>query len=120
MRMSNVSRGICVEPDLLPVVMSTDAVEPLAVPVVALTRSLVGGPEDGLDVILSGRGSTVNMSNVSRGICVEPDLLPAIMSTDAVEPLAVPVVALTRSLVGGPAVVARRLLLMLEVATRCC
>ena len=79
-RMSNVSRGICVEPDLLPVVMSTDAVEPLAVSVVALTRSLVGGPEDGLDVILSGWESTVRMSNVSRGICVEPDLHPATSS----------------------------------------
>ena len=39
--MSDVSCDICVEPDLLPVVMSTDAVEPLAVPVVALTRSQV-------------------------------------------------------------------------------
>ena len=118
--MSNVSRGICVEPDLLPVVMSTNAVEPPAVPVVAQTRPRVGwGPdlplpvdkemeslhEDGLDVILSGRESTVRMSNVSRGICVEPDLLPVVMSTDTVELLVVPVV--TRSLVGGPPVIAR-------------
>ena len=44
MRLSNVSRDICVEPDLLPVVMSTDAVERLAVPVVAWTRSRVDGP----------------------------------------------------------------------------
>ena len=47
-------------------------------------------PEDGLDVILSGRESTVRMSDVSRGICVVPDLLPVVMSTDAREPLAVP------------------------------
>ena len=47
------------------------------------------------------------MSDVSRGICMEPDLLPVVKSTDDVEPLAVPVVALTRSRVEGPLVVAR-------------
>ena len=110
------------EPELLPVVMSTDAMEPLAVPVVALTRSWVDGSpdlpllvdegreslhEDGLGVIISGRESTMRLSNVSRGICVEPDLLLVVMSTDAVEPLAVHVVALSRSRVDGPLVVGR-------------
>ena len=38
---------------------------------------------------------------------MEPELFPVVMSTDAVEPLAVPVVALTRSQVLGPLVVAR-------------
>ena len=37
---------------------------------------------------------------------MEPDLLPVVMSTDDVEPLAVPVVALTRSRGEGPLVVA--------------
>ena len=62
--------------------------------------------EDGLDIIISGHESIVRMSSVSCGICVEPDLLPVVMSTDTVELLAVPVVALTRSLVGGPPVIA--------------
>ena len=39
---SDVSRDICVEPDQLPVVVSNEAVEPLGLPVVALTRSQVG------------------------------------------------------------------------------
>ena len=56
--------------------------------------------------VLSGRESTIGMSDVSRGICMEPDLLPVVMSTDDVEPLAVPVVALTRSQVERPLVVA--------------
>ena len=71
----------------------------LAVPVVALTRSRVDGSpdlplpvdegreslhEDGLEVILSGREFTMRLSNVSCGICVEPDLLPVVLSTDAV------------------------------------
>ena len=38
---------------------------------------------------------------------MEPDQLPVVVSKEAVEPLAVPVVALTRSLGGGPPVVAR-------------
>ena len=39
---SDVSRDICVEPDQLPVVVYKEAVEPLGLPVVALTRSQVG------------------------------------------------------------------------------
>ena len=42
MMISDVSRDICVEPDQLPVVVSKEAVEPLALPVVALMRSQVG------------------------------------------------------------------------------
>ena len=57
MMMSDVYRDICVELDLLPVVMSTDAVEPLAVPVVAL---VVGRP--------------MNVGTISRA-AVYPDLL---------------------------------------------
>ena len=64
--MSDVNRDICAEPDLLPVVMSTDAVEPLAVPMVALTRSRVDGP------LVVGRPVTVDM--ISRAV-VYPDLL---------------------------------------------
>ena len=102
---SDVSREICMEPDLLPDVMSTDDLEPPAVSVVAQTRPRVGRgpdlplllvPEDGLEVILSGRESTVGMSDVSRGIYMEPNLLPI---------MAVPVVALMRSRVEGPVVV---------------
>ena len=93
----------------------------LAISVVAQTRPRVGcGPDlplpvdkgmetlddDGLDIILSGRESTVMISNVSRGICVKPEQLPVVVSKEAVEPLAVPVVALTRSQVGGTPVVA--------------
>ena len=118
---SDVSCEICVVSDQLPVVVPKLAAVPLAVSVVAQTRPRVGwGPDlplpvdegreslndDGLDVILSGRESTVRISNVSRGICVEPDQLPVVVSNDAVEPLAVPVVTLTRSLAGGPSVVA--------------
>ena len=40
-------------------------------------------------------------------MCMEPDLLPVVMSTDDVEPLSIPVVALTRSQVEGPLIVAR-------------
>ena len=112
----------CGEPEFLPAVMSTDDVEPMAVSVVAQTRPRVGRgpalpllmvevkeslPDSGLDVILSGWESTVGMSDVSCSICMELDLLPVVMSTDDVEPLAVPVVALTRSRVEGPLVVAR-------------
>ena len=108
--------------DQLPVVMPRLAAVPLAISVVAQTRPRVGRgpdlpvlvdeereslPEDGLDEILSGRKSTMRMSDVSCDICVEPELLPVVMSTDAVEPLAVPLVALTRSRVDGPLVVAR-------------
>ena len=66
MRMSDVSRGICMQPELLPVVMSTDAVEPLAIPVVALTRSRVDGP-----LVLA---QPVNVDAISRA-AVYPDLL---------------------------------------------
>ena len=101
----DVRRGIRMEPDLLPVVFSTDDVEPLAVPVVALTRSwverllVVARPVDEV--------SNVGKSDVSRDICMEPDLLPVVMSTVDVEPLAVSVVALTRPRVEGPLDVAR-------------
>ena len=118
----DVGREICVVLDQLPVVVLRLAAVPLAVSVVAQTRPRVGRgldlpllvdevrespPEDGLEVILSGWESTEGMSDVSRGICMEPDLLPVVMSTDDVEPLAVPVVALTKSQVEGPEVVAR-------------
>ena len=108
--MSDVSRDICMEPDLLPVVLSTDDVEPLPVPVVALMRSRVERPlvvTWPVDEVLSGRESTVEMLDVNRVICMEPDLLPVVMSTDDVEPLVVPVVALTRPRVEGPLDVAR-------------
>ena len=112
---SDVSGEICVVSDQLPVVVPRLAAVPLAISVVAQTRPQVGwGPdlplpmdegreslhEDGLDVILSRRESTRKMPNVSRGICVEPDLLPVVMSTNAVETPAVPVVAQTRPRVG--------------------
>ena len=42
MKFSDVSRDICVEPDRCPVVVPKEAVEPLALPVVALTRSQAG------------------------------------------------------------------------------
>ena len=67
MRMSDVSRDICVEPELFPVVMSMDAVEPLAVPVVALTRSQVDGP-----LVVAW---PVNVDAISRA-AVYTDLLP--------------------------------------------
>ena len=60
--------------------------------------------DDGLDVIIYQ--STVMISDVSRDICVEPDKLPVVVSKEAVEPLALPVVALTRSQVGCTPVVA--------------
>ena len=43
MKGSDVSSGICVVPDLFPVVMPKKAAEPLVLPVVALTRSQAGG-----------------------------------------------------------------------------
>ena len=106
----DVRRGIQMEPEILPVVLSTDDVEPMAVPVVALTRSRVERPlvvARPVDEILSRRESNVGMSDVSCDICMEPDLLPVVMFTDEVEPLAVPMVALTRSQVERPLVVAR-------------
>ena len=113
---SDVSHEICVVSDQFPVVAPRLAAVSLAVSVVAQTRPQVGRgqdspllvdggreslPEGSLDIILSGRESTVMMSDVNRDICVEPDLLSVVISTDAVEPLAVPVVALMRSRVDG-------------------
>ena len=118
---SDVSCEICVKSDQLPVVVPKSAVVPLAVSVVAQTRPRVGcGPdwplpvdkgmesidENGLGVISSGRESTVMISDVSRDICVEPDQLLVVVSKEAVEPLALPVVALTRSQVGCTPIVA--------------
>ena len=57
--------------------------------------------DDGLDVLLSGRESTVMILDVSRDICVEPEQLPVVVSKEAVELLAVPVVVQTRPHVGG-------------------
>ena len=50
-------------------------------------------PDDGLDVIISGRESTVRMSDVSREICVVLDQLPVVMPRLAAVPLAISVVA---------------------------
>ena len=106
---SDVSSEIFVVSNQLPVVEPRLAAVPLAISVVAQTRPQVGcGPDlplpvdkgmvtlddDGLDVIISGRESTVMISDVSRDICVEPDQLPVVISKEAVEPLALPMVAL--------------------------
>ena len=114
-RNSDVSREICVVSDQGPVVVPKLAAVPLAVHVVVQTRPQVGcGPDlpllvdegkeslddDGLDVIFSGRESTVKISDVSRDICVEPDQFPVVVPKEAVEPLVLPVVALTRSQAG--------------------
>ena len=87
---SDVSPEIGVVSDQLPVVMPRLAAVPLAVSVVAQTRPRVGRgpdlpllldggresfPEESPDVILSGRESTVWMSDVNRDICVEPGLI---------------------------------------------
>ena len=76
---SDVNIALCVVPDQLPVGMPKLAAVPLAISVVAQMRPRVGRgpdlplpvdggreslPEDGLDAILSGRESTVRMSNV--------------------------------------------------------
>ena len=69
----DVRRGIQMKPEILPVVLSTDDVEPMAVPVVAL-RSGVERPlvvTRPVDEILSGRESNVGMSDVSCDICME-------------------------------------------------
>ena len=83
-------------PDQCPVVVPKMAVEPIVLPVVVQTRQQVGcGPDlpspvdegkeslvvDGLDVILSD----VKGSDVSRDICVVPDLFPVGMSKKAAE-----------------------------------
>ena len=103
----DVCDEICVMPDQLPVVPKSAAV-PLAASVVAQTRPRGGGgsnlllpvdmsieplDDDGLDVIISGRESTVMKSDVSRDICVEPDQLPVVVSKVAVESLGLPGVA---------------------------
>ena len=118
---SDVSCEICVVPDQLPVVVPKSAAVPLAVSVVAQTRPRGGcGPNlplpvdksiepldaYGLDVVISGRESTVMISDVGHDICVELDQLPVVVSKGAVEPLALPVVAPTRSQVGRTPVVA--------------
>ena len=118
---SDVSAEICVVADQLSLVVPKLAAVPLAVSVVAQTRPRVGcGPDlplpvdggiesfhdDGLDVLLSGRESTVIILDVSRGICLEPEQLPVVVSKEAVEPLAVPVVVPTRPQVGGTPAVA--------------
>ena len=66
-----------------------------------------GGGGGNREVIVSGRESTVEMLDVNRGIYMEPNFLPVVMFTDDVEPMTVPVVALMRSRVEGPLVVAR-------------
>ena len=78
----DVSRGIFLEPDLLPVV------EMLAVPVVAVTRSRLERPllvAQPVDITLSRRESNVEMLDAEW--CGEPEFLPAVMPTDNVEPL---------------------------------
>ena len=117
----DVRDEICVLPDQLPVVVPKSAAVPLATSVVAQTRPRGGGgsnlllpvdmsieplDDDGPDVIISRRESTVMKSDVSRDICVEPDQLPVVVSKVAVEPLGLPGVALTRPQVGGTPVVA--------------
>ena len=80
MRMSNVSRDICVEPDYLLVVTPKLAAVPLGIPVVAQTRPRVGrGPDlplpmdegkgslhdDAVDLYFSGRESTRRLAVVT-------------------------------------------------------
>ena len=75
--------------------MPKSAAVPLAVCVLAQTRRRGGSgsnlllpvdmsieplDDDGPDVIISGRESTVMISDVSRDICVEPDELPVVVS----------------------------------------
>ena len=118
---SDASCEISVVSDQLPFVEPKLAAVPLAVSVVAQTRprvccgpdlplpvdkGMVSLDDDGLDIIISGRESTVMISDVSRDICVELDQLPVVISKEAVEPLALPVVALTRSQVGCTSIVA--------------
>ena len=114
--LSDIEPEVCDVPDAFPVGKEMAAVESLCFPVVVPTR-----PQGGCDPVLplsKGRGRNGQKAmvfgrvykvvdpDVSRGICMEPDLLPVVMSTDDVEPMAVPVVTLTRSRVEGPLVVA--------------
>ena len=112
---SDVRCEICVVSDQFLVVEPKLAAVPLAVSVIAQTRPWVGcGPDLPLPVdkgmvSLDEDGlvwSTVRIADVSRGICVELDQLPVVISKEAVEPLALPVVALTRSQVGCASIVA--------------
>ena len=106
----DVRSGIFMELEILPVVISTDDVEPMVVLVVALTISRVERPlvvARPVDKVLSGQESNVGLSDVSHGIYMESDLLPVVMSTADVEPMAVPVVALTRSQVQRPLIVSQ-------------
>ena len=101
--------------DQFPGVVPKMAAELLTVPVVVQTRPQVGcGPDlplpidegkeslvdDGLDVIFCGRESNVKRSDVSRDICVVPDQFPVVVPKEPMEPLVLPVVALTRSQAG--------------------
>ena len=63
--------------------------------------------DDAVDVYFSRRVSTRRLSDVGGDIGVTPIHLPHVVSKDAVEPLAVPVVALTRLQVNRPPVDAR-------------
>ena len=101
---SDVRCEICVVSDQLLVVEPKLAAVPLAVSVIAQMRPRVGcGPDLPLPVdkgmvSLDEDGlvwSIVRIADVSRGICVELDQLPVVISKEAVEPLALPVVALT-------------------------
>ena len=101
-------------PDQLPVVVTKSAAVPLAVSVVAQTRPRGGcGSNLLLPVDMSmeplnvdGRESNVMIADVSHYICMEPDQLPVVVSKEAVGPLALPVVDLTRSQVGCAPIVA--------------
>ena len=116
---SSIRREICVVSDQGPVVVPKLVAVPLAVLVVVQTRPQVGcGPDlplpvdegmesldddDGLDVFFSGRESTMNISDVSHDLCVEPDQCPVVVHKLAAVPLAIPVVVQTRPQVGcGP------------------
>ena len=115
---SDVRGDICVMLDQLPVVLPKSAAVPLAVSVVAQTRPRGGGgsnlllpvdmsiepldyDDDGPDVIISGRESTVMISGVSPDISVQPNQRPIMVSKEDL-----PVFALTRSQVGCTPVIA--------------
>ena len=89
--LSDIERDVCDVPDKFPVSIEMAAVEPLCFPVVVQTRPQVDCDpdlplpvdkgqeslvEDSLDVAISGRESTVKISDVSRDICVVPDQFP--------------------------------------------
>ena len=113
----DIKPDVCDVPDAFPVGKETAAVESLCFPVVVTTRSQggcdpvlplsKGRGRNGQEAIVSGRVSKVVDPDVSRGIHIEPEILPVVLSTDDVEPMAVPVVALTRSQVERPLAVAR-------------